>query len=342
MSPDVRSSTSAVLPGPPAVPGPPPGAGTQRPRLGALARGGVLNLLGAGISAVTTVGLTVVVTRATTKDDAGAFFALTSLFLLGETVARLGTGTGLVWSLSRMRALGQRDRIAAVLRVALLPVVGVSLAVAVVLAVGAPGFGALVGGATAGATGAVLVLAVLLPVTTLSDSVLAATRGFATMLPTVVVDRIGRPLLQLGLVALAAQQHSAPLLVAAWAAPWAVSATVGWCWLSALRRRAEPGSPAAPADRRTWTEFWSFTAPRALASIAQLALQRLDIVLISVLVGPARPPSTPWPPGSSWWARWPTRRSPPPSSRGWASCWPWRTGPAPTRCSARRPAGWSC
>ena len=284
------TATSAGPPGPAAPsnapPGPGPGTAAQRSRLGALARGGALNLVGAGISAVTTVALTVVVTRTLVKDDAGAFFALTSLFLLGETVARAGTGTGLVWSLSRMRALGQRDRIAAVLRVALLPVVGLSVLVAVVLAVGAPGFARLVGGATSGATAAVLVLAVLLPVTTLSDSVLAATRGFATMLPTVAVDRIGRPLLQLGLVALAVQGGSAALLVAAWALPWVVSAAVGWWWLSVLRRRA-PSGPPTPADRETWTAFWSFTAPRALASVAQLALQRLDIVLISVLIGPA-------------------------------------------------------
>ncbi|MCW2678374.1 MAG: multi antimicrobial extrusion protein MatE [Modestobacter sp.] len=289
MSLDPGTVTSAGPPDPiaPRGAGDRPGAAAQRSSLGALARGGALNLVGAAVSALTSVALTVVVTRALVKDDAGAFFALTSLFLLGETVARLGTGTGLVWSLSRMRALGQRDRITAVLRVALLPVVGLSVLVASVLAVGAPDFARLVGGATTGAAAAVVVLAVLLPVTTLSDSLLAATRGFASMLPTVVVDRIGRPLLQLVLVAIAVRVDSAALLVAAWAAPWAVSAAVGWWWLSVLRRRGVPSGPAAPADRETWRTFWSFTAPRALASVAQLALQRLDIVLISVLIGPA-------------------------------------------------------
>ena len=269
------------------VPAPRPDAAARRSGLGSLARGGALNLVGAAVSAVTTVGLTVVVTRALAKDDAGAFFALTSVFLLGETVARLGTGTGLVWSLSRMRALDQRDRTGAVLTVALLPVIALSVLVAAVLAVGAEGFAGLVADGTSGAAGAVLVLAVLLPVTTLSDSVFAATRGLATMLPTVALDRIGRPLLQLVLVALVVSSGSPALLVAAWAAPWVVSAAAGWWWLTALRRRAAPATPPAPADRATWTTFWSFTAPRALASVAQLALQRLDIVLISVLIGPA-------------------------------------------------------
>jgi O-antigen/teichoic acid export membrane protein len=34
--------------------------------------------------------------------------------------------------------------------------------------------------------------------------------------------------------------------------------------------------------------FWAFTAPRALGSVAQIALQRLDIVLIAALAGPVQ------------------------------------------------------
>ena len=34
--------------------------------------------------------------------------------------------------------------------------------------------------------------------------------------------------------------------------------------------------------------FWAFTAPRALAAVAQIVLQRLDIVLVAVISGPAQ------------------------------------------------------
>ena len=34
--------------------------------------------------------------------------------------------------------------------------------------------------------------------------------------------------------------------------------------------------------------FWSFTGPRSLASIAQIVIQRLDIVLVGVLIGPVQ------------------------------------------------------
>jgi len=164
------------------------GAGQGMPRI---ARGGALNLLGAVITSITGVVLVIVVTRALPPSEAGIFFALTSLFLLAEMVARLGTSTGLVYFIARFRALGQTDRIRACQRVALIPVVVLSLAMAFVLAFWAPAFARLVGGGE-GTRAAVLVLAVVLPVTTLSDTFLSATRGHATMLPTVVLDGITR------------------------------------------------------------------------------------------------------------------------------------------------------
>ena len=49
-------------------------------------------------------------------------------------------------------------------------------------------------------------------------------------------------------------------------------------------------------DETSWREgegaaefgaFWSFTLPRGLAAIAQIALQRLDILLVAGMRGPA-------------------------------------------------------
>jgi O-antigen/teichoic acid export membrane protein len=62
-------------------------------------------------------------------------------------------------------------------------------------------------------------------------------------------------------------------------------------------RDARPGSPRAAADAEVPSSkrrvnastagFWRFTAPRALASVAQIVIQRLDIVLVAVMRGPA-------------------------------------------------------
>ncbi|GAA3172009.1 hypothetical protein GCM10010531_26800 [Blastococcus jejuensis] len=249
-----------------------------------IARGGLLNLAGAGISAATGVLLTVVVTRALSKDDAGIFFTLTSLFLLAETLACLGTGTGLVYFTARLRSLGRPELVRGFQRVGMLPVLMLSLAVAAGMALAASALAGVVGDSSADVRTAVLVMAVLLPVAALSDTVLAATRGHAAMRPTVVLDKVGRPLVQLALVAMALVSGSVAVVAGAWVLPWLVTAVLAGRWLSRLQRQL-PAS--AQSSRRTWREFWLFTWPRAVNSLAQIALQRLDIVLITVLIGPA-------------------------------------------------------
>jgi len=264
-----------------------PATGTGGSGMPAVARGGVLNLVGAAVSAVTGVLLVIVVTRSMPQAQAGVFFALTSLFLLAEMVARLGTGTGLVYFIARLRRVERTAEIRAVQRVALGPVVALSLVTSAVLLIWTPAFARLVGDDTPATRTAVVVLAVLLPVTTLSDTLLSATRGYSSMLPTVALDKVGRPVLQLGLVAVAVAGGSLALLAGAWAVPGAVSAVLAWLWL----RRLSHGLPTARPDRRRRRairrEFWGFTWPRAVNSLVALALQRLDVLLITVLSGPA-------------------------------------------------------
>lgn len=261
-----------------------PPTGTGGPAMPAIARGGALNLGGAGVSAVAGVLLVVVVTRSLPQEQAGVFFALTSLFLIAEMVARLGTGTGLVYFVARLRRLGRRDEIRAVQRVALTPVVAVSLLTSAALLVWTPAFAGLAGADTPATRTAVVVLALLLPLTTLSEALLAATRGHATMLPTVALDKVGRSLLQVALVAVAVGGGSLALLAGAYALPWAVSALLAWWWLARLSRDLPRPAYATPLP---WREFWGFTGPRAVNSIVALALQRLDILLVTAITGPA-------------------------------------------------------
>ena len=262
------------------------GAATPRPGLSRIARGGLLNLTGAAISAVAGVVLVVAVTRALPPAEAGVFFTLTSLFLLAQMAARLGTNTGLVYFVARLRSLGRPDLIRTYERVAVTPVVTFSLVVAGILVVWSPEFARLVGSTSDAGRVAVVLLALLLPVTTLSDTALAATRGHAVMLPTVALERVTRPLLQLGLVVPAVALASLPILTAAWAVPWVLTALLAAWWLRRLQR--DLPRAGTTADRGTWREFWVFTGPRAVTSLVQLALQRLDIVLITVLIGPAQ------------------------------------------------------
>jgi O-antigen/teichoic acid export membrane protein len=260
-------------------------AGGRRVGLAGLARGGLLSLAGSSVSAVTGILVVLAVTRSLPQGAAGTFFALTSVFLIAEVTARLGTGTGLVWAISRERALQGSVRLPALLRVALAPVVALSVVVGAALFLGAGSVAGLLSGDPDGeAATAVRVLAVLLPLTALSNALVAATRGQGAILPTVVLDRVGRPLLQLALVVLAVAGGSLTVLTTLWALPWALCAGLAavWLWRS---HRTEP-APAA-AEPLPWREFWRFTGPRAVTSVVQLALQRLDIVLLTLLAGPA-------------------------------------------------------
>ncbi len=248
--------------------------------LRAVARGGVLNLLGAGYAALVGFGTATLVARGLTHAQAGVFFAATGLFVVVSVVAKLGTPTGLVYWIARLRTLDRPDLVRACLAVALRPVVWSSVALGVVGWVAAPWITAVAG--DAGFATQLRILAVLLPVAALSDTLLAATRGHRTMRPTVLVDRFGRSSLQLaGLVVVFSFAAPTSWYTLAWAAPWLVSAAVAWHYLARLL----PQPAAHTASPRLRREFWGFTWPRGVANVLQLLLQRLDVLLVAGLLG---------------------------------------------------------
>ncbi len=289
---------------------PAPGStGASRGRLAEVARGSTLNLAGAGISALATLAVTVLVTREFSRPVAGAFFTAISLFLIVEAVAGLGAFTGLVYFIARLRSLGARNRIPAILRAAVIPVIVVSvLAAGALLLAAAPLSRVLLDGqlGRAGATPAAVAralrtLALMLPFATLLDTFLGASRGYRNMLPTVLIDRIARSSAQLIGIAVAAVAGSAVLLAPLWALPYVPAVMAAWLCLRRIQRRQRERREDAPvippadghrlADRRLANAnprgFWRFTTPRAIASLAQITIQRIDIVLVAIMRGPA-------------------------------------------------------
>lgn len=264
--------------------------------LGAVGRGGVLNLVAAGFSGLAGLAVTTLVARGLGHAQAGVFFAATSAFLLAQMLAKLGTDTGLVYWLARLRAVRRFDLLHRLLHRALLPVLAASVVAAVVLLVAAPFLARLpmLTGrhAQAGDFARQLrVLALFLPAAALSDALLSATRGYRTMRPTALVDKVTRPSLQLAGLLVVLLSASTTLDSLAWAAPYAVSALLAAAFLSTVDRRArarpvvDPAGATFAVPARLGTAFWRFTAPRALSSIAQIALQRLDILLVAALLG---------------------------------------------------------
>ncbi len=250
----------------------------------AVGRGGAFNLAGAGASAVFGIVLSIVVARGLDQNDAGMFFAATSFFLIMAAIARLGTPLGLVYYVSRLRELGQSSQLAAVIRIALGPVVVTSIVLGAILAVAAPALADLILNGDPRSVPVLRLLALLLPVLALSDAVLAATRGFGKMQPTVLLDRIGRPIVQVGLAALVlGAGMGAVAVTGAWAVPYGITVLIAGFWLWRLVRRAGAQESARPGLRK---EFWRFNGPRAITSVVQLCVQRLDVVLVSTLRSP--------------------------------------------------------
>ncbi|WP_051551918.1 lipopolysaccharide biosynthesis protein [Nocardioides sp. URHA0020] len=243
-----------------------------------LSQGSLVNLAGAAGSALSTLALVVLTARVLTPAEAGRVFAVTSAFLILAAVLRAGTPTGVVLFVSRADdATGGTSR--RIARRGVRPVLLASAGVGVVALALADRLGAALG------TGAVVVvvLALCLPAATALDTVLAVTRGEHDMVPTVLVDRVGRPVLQLALTGLAALHPTVPTVVVAWSVPYVVALVAAWALTPALRSRTWPPGPDGEGR-----EFRDFVLARGAASVIQICFARLDIVLVAALAGPAQ------------------------------------------------------
>ncbi len=284
-------------------------ASVGRPALGAVARAGSANLVGAVLLGACNFVLTVAVTRSLTTEQAGIFFSATSIFVLATTVGQLGTDTGLVYFVSRLRSLGRQREIGAYYSTALRPVAVVAVVMTVLtLALAYPLARVFTPGHEHETAPYLYVLALFVPFAGWETVTLAATRGLSSMRPSVVVEQIFRPVLQLGLMLLVllVVPRSVPMAFA-WAGPYLPAAVLGFLWWrklarQALARSADP-EPAVDTEPKELTRsqrrelrdaqnaprmFWRFTAPRAMASVGQIAMQRLDILLVAALAGPVQ------------------------------------------------------
>ena len=264
-------------------------AGRNRPAaFRGVARSGIANLIGAAYGAAVNLVLLVLIARALSTHDAGVVFATTSLFVLVEAAARLGVDVSIVHFLAGARARNRGADVVRYLRTGLIPVVVVGAVASLVLALAAPAILAAVLRQAPVPHGRALMatLAAGIPLAAAYDVALGGTRGLGAVRPTVALERILRPTLQVLFVGAALVLGGGPLaVVSAWVGPYAVVAALSGVWLRRLlpdgtsQRRGE-----GPADS---AGFWSFTLPRGLAAIAQIALQRLDILLVAGMRGAA-------------------------------------------------------
>ncbi|MGI8709835.1 MAG: oligosaccharide flippase family protein [Acidimicrobiales bacterium] len=266
-----------------------PTAATTPSSVGAVARGGALNLVGSVIYGVANFALLVVLNRTLGTRSAGIVLVAIAIFNITSTVAELGCPTGLIRMISRDRAVGRRDRLRATVIVGVVPVAVVSTVLAGALFVVASPLARVLaeGGNTEVVANVLRGMAVFLPFSALHSVLISGTRGFDTMRPQVVVERIGRALTLPLVVAVAVAVGMGPVGVGiAWAATNLVALVFSG---RAMQVRVQgaleaSGQPALPADRGLARAFWAFTAPRAVGQASEVAVNWIDTVLVGALV----------------------------------------------------------
>ncbi|NBE93658.1 polysaccharide biosynthesis protein [Nonomuraea sp. KC401] len=230
--------------------------------IASVGRRGVAGVTGAVFSALAQFALVVVVTRAFTAAEAGAFFTVTALVLMAAGIAKLDAGNGLIYFIARAKIYDYHG-ISGYIRAAFWPGVVAACAAAALLH---PHLG---------------LTAVAIPLMVAGDVLLCATRGFGAMRPTVLLDGVFVPGCQLVLVTAVALAGAVWWLPVAWAAPYALLPVLA---AAGLRGRA----PRTPYLQGTGRDLWRHTAPRSVAGAIQAVFQRVDIVIVAALAGPAQ------------------------------------------------------
>ena len=253
-----------------------------------LARGGVLNMFGAGAAGVFGFALAVIVARGLGTEGSGIFFAVVALVNIVGVVAELGAPSGLVRQISRFRAIRRSRDIAPSLTVAIAPVAALGLLIGSGMYVAAPTLGELIAGDEGGDTAAAYlrVIGPFVVVSACGHVVIRAFQGFGQMLPVVLLQNIVQPALRTLLCGAAVLAGlSATAIGFSWAVPMLVVLVVAVPWLRRRVGSIEPADEIEPrlTSRALASDFWRFTSFQAVATIVQIVLLRLDVLLLSAI-----------------------------------------------------------
>jgi O-antigen/teichoic acid export membrane protein len=243
--------------------------------------------VGAVVYGTSNFVLVVVLTSHLGAEGTGQLLLAIAAFNILVRVAELGASTGCIRLISRDLAAGREHEVPVVLRAAIGPVLLAGLVLGAATWLASSGISDLI--AESGSREAVAShlrgIALFLPAAAVLSVSIQATRGFGTMRPQVAVDRVGKPLVQLGLVHVTlAAGYVGLRLDLAWAGPAALALVPTAVWLRRLVAGAVSGRAAPPVDRRAVAvEFWRFSAPRAVGQMFAVAVLWFDTLLIGAL-----------------------------------------------------------
>ena len=257
---------------------------------GQVARGSVINIAAMTVGAVLGFGLTVLVSRWLQPRAAGELFELIALFTILSYSLQLGADTGLTRWISRARAIGGLAEVRRIVLIAAVPVLTIGAATVGAVWLAAPALARILLHSMnqTRATADFRLIAIFVPIGALSACLVAAARGFGRMWPYLGVEGVGKPVLRIGLVAVAILAGwGLRGTVLGWSIPVAIGLVVGWFILAGLIKKEAPAAvPALTSAGRgaLAAEFWRFAAPRGFAGVFQVIVLWLDILLVGALL----------------------------------------------------------
>jgi O-antigen/teichoic acid export membrane protein len=255
-----------------------------------LARRGLISFVGAVAFGIFNFAWIVIIGRGWGARRAGQLFEGVALFTIAASIAVFGAEVGLVRSVAGASAKERAHELRRLLKVAIVPVILLSLAFAIAAPFVAEPLARAFDrdkGAAAVAT-YIRVLAPFLPFAALFYTTLAAARGLGKMVPTVALEKIGRAGGQtVTALAVILLGGGAIAMGLGWGLPFAIGAVASTIWCLLLFRRVERMGAMDLVPQPTGIlarEFWRFAAPRGLASVFQAGLAWFDTLLVGALL----------------------------------------------------------
>ncbi len=256
----------------------------QVKRVSVILPGMLVNLVGGVSTAAGAFAVTVAAGRALGVRDSATFFEAIAIFSILTVIGQVGSSRGLVWSVAGALADERADEVRPIVRTSVIGVAGASFVLAVGLFVTAPFFAShLSNGEAGGLSESLRALAFVLPAACLGSILLAGTRGFSAMVPTVMMDGVFKSVLRVLAVSMAVIfAPRTTVLVAAWSLPVVLVLIGSAVWLRTLIGRLESVRPAnqTPAIARS---FWRFSSLQVMSDFFQVGVQWLDILLLGAL-----------------------------------------------------------
>lgn len=266
-------------------------------RTDVMARDGALTGVGAVVAAVAGFLFTIMASRILGPAGAGGVFVLVAWFTIVTTALRLGTDTTLVRIAARLRATDRLDALTRVVRTLLVPVAGLSVVVAGALTLWSSRIGPMIlapeeVGMTGGQLAAtVILLALAMPLQSLTVPILGLLRGLGDIRPLVAVDQVFKPAGRvLTIVGVAFVAPSVLGVAAAWSLPVMAGFVFAFIMLrqrfKRLRRMSgKPGPQADMPDGLSVRQLWGYATPRALAQLTEIVTLSVGVVLVGQLAG---------------------------------------------------------